>query len=795
MSGDSDGANEFLLWEENRQEKSVDIVKQINAKNAKYVACGFVVGFILYHGIVHVRYGTDSCKWLLTGGKYKGDSEWQPYGCMMHEYSQLDTRRCIRYLAFFGKHNRFVFIGDNRILEIYSAFVDHLMSAPPRNSDNQPSRLKPYTNHTFSDLQLRVAVDFIWSPYISDVMVNSFNIWKDQLEPPSLVVAGSGTWAIRRTNGSAKGLKEYTVNLTRIVRPIDILARKSRVLWMLLESVNEEKLPKNWASVTNKAIDQYNWAAREIISRSNGQVWSSTRMLVSGLPESREGTLHIPRKALKHHTQILANLHCNDHMAFNDGTCCSSPERTTILQNLTYSLLAVCCSLGFIIAVRRHRNKTKMEPPSSSYILLVSLSKLGIIMAYFFICDRTNFFMKENKYYSPISFWLPLAYVFALGLFFTEDSRYTKVLHRDQTEEWKGWMQLVLLIYNMTGASSNAIIRNHIQIIISAYFFQAGYAHFYYLWHRADAGIVRFFQILFRLNFLPVMLCFCMNRPYQFYSFAPLISFWFLCVYLVLVAPPRITASSVDTNPLHYLYLILKMVGLFSVIIILFMSEVFFEKVFVTRPWKALFVTTDDDIHEWWVRWKLNRYSMCFGVVFGMAVVTAQKYNLVDDSNQSNLLSKRPAIALILVSLLGLVASSAYALFCPNSDDCDEVHSYTTFIPIVSYLVLRNVLGVLRSRYSSMFAWFGRISLELCMCQYHIWLAADSHGVLVFVPGYPVLNVLITSFIFVCVAHELHKLTAILMPYAVPSDWRLVLRNFFIFLMVLVPIGIHDGMF
>lgn len=33
---------------------------------------------------------------------------------------------------------------------------------------------------------------------------------------------------------------------------------------MLLESVNEEKLPKSWSTVTNKAIDQYNWAAREV---------------------------------------------------------------------------------------------------------------------------------------------------------------------------------------------------------------------------------------------------------------------------------------------------------------------------------------------------------------------------------------------------------------------------------------------------------------------------------------------------------------------------------------------------
>ena len=39
------------------------------------------------------------------------------------------------------------------------------------------------------------------------------------------------------------------------------------------------------------------------------------------------------------------------------------------------------------------------------------------------------------------------------------------------------------------------------------------------------------------------------------------------------------------------------------------MSQIFFEKVFVTRPWKALFVTQDDDISEWWLRWKVDRYT------------------------------------------------------------------------------------------------------------------------------------------------------------------------------------------
>lgn len=84
------------------------------------------------------------------------------------------------------------------------------------------------------------------------------------------------------------------------------------------------------------------------------------------------------------------------------------------------------------------------------------------------------------------------------------------------------------------------------------------------------------FQVLFRLNFMTVSLCLCMNRPYQFYYFVPLVSFWFLMVYLVLALPPHVTASSSDGNPLQYLYLVLKFVGLFSVITILYMSEVRF---------------------------------------------------------------------------------------------------------------------------------------------------------------------------------------------------------------------------
>ena len=79
--------------------------------------------------------------------------------------------------------------------------------------------------------------------------------------------------------------------------------------------------------------------------------------------------------------------------------------------------------------------------------------------------------------------------------------------------------------------------------------------------------------------------------------------------------------------------------------------------------------------------------------------------------------------------------------------------------------------------------------------QYHGWLAADTHGVLVLIPNYPMLNVCVTTFILVCLAHEVHTITGQLVAVAVPSDWKRALRNVLIFLLALIPLAIHDGMF
>ncbi|KAK8766513.1 hypothetical protein V5799_006705, partial [Amblyomma americanum] len=511
-----------------------------------------------------------------------------------------ESRMCLRYIAYWGGKNHIVFLGDSRIRQLYWAFVQQVQPSPlaaPPTQAHQDLR--------YEEKDLRLTVEFLWRPLVDSSMRAAGARWL-QGGGPTLLVLGSGTWAIRQSNGSRAALAEYAANVSRLVPLLDRLANSSaRVLWMLQDPVQADRLHPSRRAITNELIDAYNQAAMHALRHSSVEVWSSIRLISEGYPSDSLDGLHTGPLAVNYAIQILTNMYCNDHMNYNDGTCCSSPEPVTWLQTITFAAFGVILVLTLTLAVRQ-----QLWPAADSALqgVLQPLSRLGLIMAYFFLCDRTNFFMKENKYYTHLNFFLPVAYVFALGLFFTEESQQTQVLHRDQTDEWKGWMQLVLLVYHMTGASQVLPVYVHVRALVSAYLFLAGYGHFSYFWHQADFGLLRLARVLFRTNLLVVLLCLCMNRPYQFYYFVPLVSFWFMVVAATLGSLPRVSAASAEANPLHHLYVVLKFVGLFSVLTVLYMSEVFFEKIFVTRPWKALFVTTDDSIKEWWFRWKIDRY-------------------------------------------------------------------------------------------------------------------------------------------------------------------------------------------
>ena len=73
-----------------------ELAKYFTIDKGKIIATILAVGFILHHGVMRWRFGADSCNWLLTKGRFQGRTVWQPYGCMMHDYSMQEAHTCLR---------------------------------------------------------------------------------------------------------------------------------------------------------------------------------------------------------------------------------------------------------------------------------------------------------------------------------------------------------------------------------------------------------------------------------------------------------------------------------------------------------------------------------------------------------------------------------------------------------------------------------------------------------------------------------------------------------------------------
>lgn len=67
-------------------------------------------------------------------------------------------------------------------------------------------------------------------------------------------------------------------------------------------------------------------------------------------------------------------------------------------------------------------------------------------------------------------------------------SRGPVALNRQQTEEWKGWMQVLFLLYHYYAAKE---IYNAIRVFIAAYVWMTGYGNFSYYYKTSDYGLGR----------------------------------------------------------------------------------------------------------------------------------------------------------------------------------------------------------------------------------------------------------------------------------------------------------------
>lgn len=764
-----------------------EINQYFNIKNAKLLSLVVVVLLLVLHTASRYCGGGDTCDWLLTSGRYLGENVWQPYGCMMHKYKSTEATTCL-------SEKRVAFLGDSRIRQLFYSFIKII-------DPEQTEVGNKHENIPFEDETSSVNVDFLWYPEANNSMKERLLAWtEDSSTKPDVVIIGAATWSIKLHSGSRETLQQYRVNLTALSSPLEKLAQDGEVYWVLQDPVNEEMLSDSRKMITNEQVDLYNEAAAGALNSSKRSAKARVRLLAASrqaametIARSTDG-LHLPESSRNVGAMVLMNAVCNKLLRPIDGSCCQPPAPPNLLQKLS-ACVFLASGLAFLalhaLGYNLHRKARHapadeeageekkpagVAPAPGPKAPFQAVCKMGAIMAYFYACDRADLFMKEQKFYTHSTFFIPFVYIFVLGVFYNESSKETKLLNREQTDEWKGWMQLVILIYHISGASAFIPVYMHVRVLVAAYLFQTGYGHFSFFWLKGDFGLYRVCQVLFRLNFLVLVLCVVMDRPYQFYYFVPLVTFWFVIIYAMLAMWPQILQRKANGSEMWHLGVLLKLLGLLLFICVFAYSQGFFESVFSVWPVAKLF-ELNGSIHEWWFRWRLDRFAVIHGMLFAFVYLVLQRCQVLSEGKGEPLFSTRISNILLFLSVVSFITYSIWASSCKNKTECNEMHPYISVVQILAFILIRNIPGYARSSYSSFFAWFGKISLELFICQYHIWLAADTKGILVLIPGVPSLNIIISTFVFVCVAHEISLITNDLAQVVIPKDSSALLKR------------------
>eukprot|EP00736_Rhodelphis_marinus_P005522 Rmarinus@m.24534 len=398
-----------------------------------------------------------------------------------------------------------------------------------------------------------------------------------------------------------------------------------------------------------------------------------------------------------------------------------------------------------------------------SNLYLEAFSELGVagaVLLWCFLADRTSLFDHGPKSHSAPLFLAMVTAFVVCGAMKRVRMKEGGALTTERTMEWKGAMQAILLIYHYTGTSQNLLIYQCIRLIVTAYIFLTGYGHTYYFLKTSDYSWARVGNVLFRYNFSTVFLCWVMGLPYQKYYFVPLCTFWFLVVWgtLVLGGP--------TVNKLPHIIPI-KVLALVSFLFCVYLpgltsdpsvpSELF-TRIFGIWPVSQLFYV-NGSLQEWWFRSRLDMFAAPAGMVAAYVV-----YN----SKESSFMASLPTLPRYRFGVLAFVVASvvgfwAHALSCPSKPVCNEGHLWISPFMVLAYVgALAVSPEAIRNFTSPLFSYFGRISLELFLLQYHIFLADDTMSLLAVIPEYPVANFLVVAASFVFCSHVLSNASSAL---------------------------------
>ncbi|KAJ4129022.1 hypothetical protein NW768_007551 [Fusarium equiseti] len=706
-------------------------------------------------------------------------SQWQPDGCVFHQYDSSDIRQCT-------EGRRIVVVGDSTSRHVAYAFSrlinrkqfeqDTKLEAFPRLRDNVNltyhgqliQRLSNVFLNSHGNAQQEKEGGFV--PNLDLYVEEKTNLpaINDQ-ESPALIYMAGGLWFTNDKNGSqnvpweprfedyqnrfndiSKFIIDNTPAIDPFTAPMDpydgignqmFYGPASGPCYQGNKSQSIEESSRKAAEV----IEMHNWLRETEQNHRIPILWS-----VVGVTTNQNKTWIDPLEKAAHvidavseaRANIVLNLRCNAKLhrmkRYHTGTCCTdyggNQYSIVVLLSIAYLVACVICELLDFLKLKES-TWTLLNMQPGSFVLV-------LLMCHF--ANRTQMMAKGSRLWEAEGFAILCAVCLGISLFTirryaskcpasrsatdetsesllpesnpsplsekpVHHSHNEPFLSRNQTEEWKGWMQCFIMIYHWTEASKGSIsLYILFRLCVAAYLFQTGYGHTRYFIHTNDFCFARIAAVLLRLNTLACALAYFMNTDYMFYHAAPCASFWFLVVY---------TTMAIRKQDNSKLQLLLTKVLVSGILVCLVLSSLFME-------WIFSFLQLIFNIHwspeEWTYHTTLDLYIVYLGII--TAIVQDRIGNT--------------SISLALLSVLAL-ASTVSIFFYFNkttgldTSSYDTFHPFISWIPILGFITLRNIATYTRNYHSRAMVWMGRHSLEISILQSHLLLAADRDGVLI----------------------------------------------------------------